>query len=111
MGMHQEVYIGFGAVVPRHQLTDEFWQDEENERLREGWPDEVYVIAGESEYVFITKDGLYIHVDEDSAEVEDITRLSGSSHKEADEIRAVMRKILKHRAEPRLSTYVYVTVQ
>lgn len=109
MGMHTEVYVGFGAVVDRDKLTDEFW-DEENEKLREGWPGEVYVITGETHDVFITLDGLYVHV-EDGSEPLDITSLSGSTRKQADEIRAVTRKILKNREEPPLKPYVYLTVQ
>lgn len=108
MSMDMYSYVGFGAILNRDDLTDEFWE-EENEWLHEGWKGEVHVITGESDYVFVTKDGLYKSTDPwDSPDFMEITSVLGSTRKEADEIRAVIRKFTNG-MEPMLKPYLFVT--
>lgn len=112
MGMAPYTYIGFGAVIPRSELDPNLnlW-DFEEQAYEEG---QVVLIHGESEYVFVTHQDVYLSLPnqehgDGGFDFRDITGYLGSTRLQADAIRAVVRRITTAHAEPMLKPYVFVT--
>lgn len=106
--MDPYVYVGFGAIVPDSDLLQGWYE------ILEDYEDEetVVILHGEGRSIFVTYAGHYVggnayYLDQRDEPI-DLTGIDGSTRKEADAIRSVLRRLTGQ--EPgMLRTHMFVT--